>query len=205
MLAAAVGISTAMALPAGAATVKETQYGFSFSLPPKWTQIPLNSTDIGAIIGQATKSDPSLENVLDQQAVQASKKGLKVFAVGPVSNGFFPNLNIGVTSTTGVPTGSTFISLMSAEVKIDLAEAGATQVKVASPHLALGRVVQVSYLVQLKEGSRAVSVHGLQFYAEHGADLYVITISGTTPAEDQNAAHVMETSWRWAKAPAKAK
>jgi hypothetical protein len=199
---AALGMSTALTVPAGAATVKEAQYGFSFSLPPKWTQIPLDSSDIGAIIGQATKSDPSLKNVLDQQALQASKKGLKVFAVGPVSNGFFPNLNIGVTSTTTAPTGSAFISLMSAEVKITLAEAGATQVTVGSPHLPMGQVVQVSYEVQLKMGGRAVSVHGLQFYAEHGAHLYVITISGTTLAEDKSTAHVVETTWHWQAKPA---
>ncbi len=197
MLGVALGISTALAAPAGAVTVKSTQYGFSFSLPAKWTEIPLDSSDIGAIISQATKSDPSLENVLDQQAVQASKKGLKVFAVGPVSNGFFPNLNIGVTSTTGVPTGSAFISLMSAEVKVTLGEAGATQLKVTSPHLPLGQVVQVSYQVKLKEGSRAVAVHGLQFYAEHGTHLYVVTFSGTSLAGDQNTAHSVETTWHW--------
>jgi hypothetical protein len=196
-LAAAVGIWTALTVPAGATTVKATQYGFSFSLPPKWTQIPLDSSDIGAIIGQATKSDPSLKNVLDQQAVQASKKGLKVFAVGPVSNGFFPNLNIGITSTTAVPTGSAFISLMSADVKITLAEAGATQVKVGSHHLSLGQVVQVSYQVRLSLGSKAVSVHGLQFYAEHGTHLYVITISGTSLAQDQGIANVLESTWHW--------
>jgi hypothetical protein len=122
---------------------------------------------------------------------------LKVFAVGPVSNGFFPNLNIGVTPTTGVPTGSAFISAMSADVKITLAEAGAKQVKVGSPHLPLGRVVQVSYEVQLKSGSHSASVRGLQFYTEHGTHLYVITISGTSLAEDQSVAHVLETTWHW--------
>jgi hypothetical protein len=86
---------------------------------------------------------------------------------------------------------------MSADVKITLAEAGATQVKVGTPHMRLGQVVQVSYQVRLSLGSRAVSVHGLQFYTEHGTRLYVITISGTSLGEDQGIADVLERTWHW--------
>jgi hypothetical protein len=196
-VATAVGLWAALVVPADAATVDATQYGFSFSLPLKWTQIPLNSNDIGAIIGQAAKGDPSLENVLDQQAVQASKKGLKVFAVGPVTGGFFPNLNVGVTSAAGAPTGSAFVSLMATEVKITLNEAGATHVTAATAHLPLGEAVQVGYELKLTTSGHSALVHGLQFYIEHGSHLYVITFSATAPAAYRPVAHLVVTSWRW--------
>jgi len=196
-LTAVVGLLMASSAPAGAATVSEAQYGFTFSLPSNWTQIPLNAKDIGAIIGAAAKGDPALENVLDQQAVAATKKGLKVFAVGPISGGFFPNLNVGVTSAMGAPTGSAFVSLMMAEVKITLTEAGATHVDAAPAHLPLGPAVQAGYQLKLSVTAHPVLVHGLQFYVEHGSRLYVITFSGTTPAEYQPAAHEVVTSWHW--------
>ncbi len=196
-LVAAVGVPMVLTVPAGAATVSASQYGFTFSLPSNWTQIPLDSKDIGAIIGAAAKGDPALENVLDQQAVAATKKGLKVFAVGPISGGFFPNLNIGVTSATGAPTGSAFVNLMAAEVKITLSEAGATHVNAAPAHLPLGQAVQAGYQLKLAVTTHPVLVHGLQFYFEHGARLYVVTFSAATPAEYQPVAHDVVTSWRW--------
>jgi hypothetical protein len=196
-LVAAVGVPMALCAAAGASTVSEAQYGFTFSLPSNWTQIPLDSKDIGAIIGAAAKGDPALENVLDQQAVAATKKGLKVFAVGPISGGFFPNLNVGVTSATGMPTGSAFVNLMMAEVKITLTEAGATHVSTAPAHLPLGPAVQAGYQLKLAVTTHPVLVHGLQFYVEHGARLYVLTFSGTTPAEYQPVAHDVVTSWHW--------
>jgi hypothetical protein len=77
LLVAAVGVPMALSAPAGAATVPASQYGFTFSVPSNWTQIPLGSKDIGAIIGAAAKGGPALENVLDQQAVAATKKTAK--------------------------------------------------------------------------------------------------------------------------------
>ncbi len=196
-LVVAFGAWTASSVPAGAATVTSAQYGFSFALPTGWTRIPLGSNDIGAMIGAATKSDPSLANVLDQQAVAASKKGLKVFAVGPVSGGFFPNLNVGVTTSSGAPTGSAFVTLMSAEVKITLTEAGASQVKAAADHFPLGDTVAVSYRLQLKLASQALPVYGLQLYTEHGTHLYVVTFSASSIARYQSVAHLVEGTWRW--------
>jgi len=196
-LAAALGVGAALAVPAVAATVTAAQYGFSFSLPPRWTQIPLDSKDIGAFISAAAKGDPSMENVLDQQAVQAGKKGLKIFAVGPVSGDFFPNMNIAVASAAGTPTGSAFIDLMTAEVKLTLTEAGAMQLKVVPTHIPLGPAVQATYKLQFNLWSRVFPVYGLQFYLEHGPRLYVITFSALSPAEDRATAQIVDGTWRW--------
>ena len=196
-LVAAVGVPMALTVPAGGPRCLRHSTASRFLSRRTGRRIPLDSKDIGAIIGAAAKGDPALENVLDQQAVAATKKGLKVFAVGPISGGFFPNLNIGVTSATGASTGSAFVNLMTAEVKITLSEAGATHVNAAPAHLPFGQAVQAGYQLKLAVTTHPVLVHGLQFYFEHGSRLYVLTFSAATPAEYQPVAHDVVTSWRW--------
>ncbi|HTT89263.1 MAG TPA: hypothetical protein VMF65_06875 [Acidimicrobiales bacterium] len=197
IFAVALGVTAAMGVPAVAATVSLVQYGFSFSLPPKWTQIPLDSSDISSLISAATRGDPALENVLDQQVVQASKKGLKVFAVGPISGGFFPSLNVAVASAASMPSGPNQYSLMASEVKIILTEAGATEMKVATAHTHLGEVVQASYKLEVKSASHTVPVYEMQSYVVHGPRLYVVTFAATTAAGTATEARVVEGSWHW--------
>jgi hypothetical protein len=201
IFAVALGLPAVMSAPAVAATVSVAQFGFSFSLPPKWTQIPMDSSDISALISAATKGDPSLENVLDQQVLQASKKGLKVFAVGPISGGFFPSLNVAVASAASMPAGPNEYSLMASEVKIILTEAGATQMKVATAHSPLGEVVQASYKLQVKSASHTIPVYEMQSYVVHGPRLYVVTFAATTAAGTATEAHVVEGSWHWQANP----
>lgn len=194
-----IAVTAAVALgvipSAGASVVTDKQYGFSFALPSRWTQIPLDSKDIGNILQAATKNDPSLTNVLDTQVEQAAKEGIKIFAVGPISNATFPNLNIAVESAQGSPTGSAFISSAGTEAKIVLAEAGARHLSVNPVRLAFGRALEATYSLQLK--TTKLPLEGLQLYIEHGAFVYVLTISSLDAAEDQTVALTVTKSWRW--------
>lgn len=196
MVAAAL-VTTLGFLPSASAgsSVTEKQYGFSFSLPSRWDEIPLDSRDIGAILKSATNSDPSLANVLDAQVEQAAKQGIKVFAVGPIDEGSFPNLNVAVESSSTSPTGSAFLSAAAAEVKIVLTESGASHLSVNPVRLAVGKVLEAMYQLQFK-GSK-LALEGLQLYIEHRAFVYVVTFSSLSAKEDRSVAVEVTNSWRW--------
>ena len=80
----------ASAQPASTTNVTVPQYGFSFSLLPRWAQVPLDAKDIAALVSAETKANPGLGNVLDRQALQAAEQGVKVFAIGPITRGPLP-------------------------------------------------------------------------------------------------------------------
>jgi hypothetical protein len=196
-LVAVVALTTLGFLPSAAAgsSVTEKQYGFSFSLPSHWQQIPLDSRDIGAILKQATKSVPTLANVLDSQVEQAAKQGIKVFAVGPISGDAFPNLNIAVESSAGSPTGSAFLSAAAPEVKIVLTESGARNLSVSPVKLRFGEALEATYILRAK--SSLHPLEGLQLYIEHGAFVYVITFTSLSADGNQSTARDVANSWRW--------
>jgi hypothetical protein len=177
-------------------TVNESQYGFSFSLPSNWKAIPLTGTDAGALLNAAKSADPALANVLDTQLIQAVKQGLKVYAVGPVSGTSFPNLNIGIESSSGSPTGQAFLPAMDADVKIALTEVGVLDLKTSDTRLPLGDALMVTYRLHLNAPSSLNEV-GVQLYFEHGPQIYVITFTSPSMSLDQAVSHVVENSWRW--------
>jgi len=176
--------------------VNESQYGFSFSLPSNWRAVPLNSADAAALLNAAKNIDPALANVLDSQLVQAEKQGLKVYAVGPVTGTFFPNLNIGIESSAGSPTGQAFLSALDAVVKIDLTEAGVQNIRTSDVQLPMGRALKVTYRLPLKTTHSLIDV-GEQLYLEHGAHIYVLTFSSLSLAQDQAVSLVVDNTWRW--------
>jgi hypothetical protein len=187
--------ATTKSVPA-ANTVNESKYGFSFSLPSNWKAIPLTGTDAGALLNAAKSADPALANVLDSQLIQAVKQGLKVYAVGPVSGTSFPNLNIGIESSSGSPAGQAFLSAMDAEVKIALTEVGVQDLNTSDTRLPLGNALLVTYRLPLKVSSNLTEV-GVQLYFEHGPEVYVVTFSSSSMSLDQAVSHVVENSWRW--------
>jgi len=183
-------------LPAGATTVTEHQYGFSFSLPAGWSQVPLNSAMVGEFLRDAAKKAPSLAKALDSEVEQATKEHLKVLAIGPVSGGFFPNLNVSIETSPTSLTGPALLTLMKAEVKELLAGLGVKQTVVSTPALPLGSAVQASYAVPVESAGLKL-VQGIQIYVVHGARLYVVTFTATTLTADQQSAHAVEATWHW--------
>jgi hypothetical protein len=182
---------TASASPG--AVVTDSQYGFSFNLPTNWKQVPLDGTDVTALLNAVTHDDPSLANALNGEVTSAVSKGIKVFGVGPVAGGTVPNANVVVTSSAGAPSGRTFAEEAVAEAKIELTQIGAVHLQSTIVKNRLGTCAQISYQLNLK------STHqfGDQFYVRHGSTLDIVTVTTSDPASSRSNAHVIVNSWRW--------
>jgi hypothetical protein len=180
---------------AATATVTDLKDGFSFVLPAKWVEVPLNGSDISALLAQATKKDPSLENAIDAQVKNAAKQGIRVFAIGPVSRNFSPNLNIGVESSAGAPTGAAFFSAADAEEKLQLAQSGLTNVRTHDATLRFTKVLEVSYA--LPKSLAGVASSGLQVVFEHTTHVYFLTITSLSAATNKETLKSIASNWRW--------
>lgn len=192
-----VGLVGSTTPAAYAATVKEAKYGFSFSLPPKWLQVPLNRATVGKVLSAATKADPSLAEVLSTEVRQATKEHLEVLAIGPASGKFFPNLNISVERSPSALGGQALLTIMKAEVKLELAKLGVFRhLQVTTAKLPFGGAVQASYVLPLKAPVPQLA-HGIQLYFVHGVRLYVVTFTATAEQQDTAVARVVEASWHW--------
>ncbi len=172
----------------------EPKYGFSFTLPAQWKQVPLNGSDVTALLQAAAHDDPTLANALDSEVSAAASKGIKVFAVGPVTASTAANMNIVIASSAGAPTGSAFAPEAVAEAKIGLAEIGVIHAKTSVVHNALGTVAQATYELDLKN---APAQFGVQFYALHKSHIEIISVTTSSPSESQADARVIANSWRW--------
>jgi hypothetical protein len=176
--------------------VIEAKYGFSFSLPPNWRQVPLTGSDVDSILDQATKHVPGLRNALSAQIQQAEVQGLKVFALGPVEGDFFPNINVSVQSSSGEPTGKAFLAAADAQAKIALTQVGVDNLRTSDTRLPFGPALEASYILHVKDAAIRTVV-GVQLYVEHKAHIYVVTISGPTTSANQPVVRTLEASWRW--------
>ncbi len=174
--------------------VSEPTYGFSFTLPAGWKQVPLNGGDVTALLNAAVHNDPTLANALSGEVSSAASKGMKVFAVGPVSGSTVANLNIIVTSSSGAPTGNAFAPAAVAEAKIGLAELRASDPKTSVVHNRLGTVAEATYELTLK-GSPAQ--FGTQFYVLHGSHIEIISVTTSSRSGSQADARAMVNGWRW--------
>lgn len=182
---------------AGAATrtvVSEPNYGFSFTLPVSWKQVPLNGSDVTALLNAAVHNDPTLANALSGEVSSAASKGMKVFAVGPVSGSTVANLNIIVTSSDGAPTGNAFAPAAVAEAKIGLAELKATDPKTSVVHNRLGTVAQATYELTLKG---TPGQFGVQFYVLHKSHIEIISVTTSSRSQSQADARAVVDGWRW--------
>jgi hypothetical protein len=189
VMVATPGSSSAASRP----SVKEPKYDFSMSLPAKWTTIPLDGSDITSLLNSATHDDPTLSNALNSQVKAATKQGIKVFAVGPVSGTTVPNVSVADQSASGAPSGNAFPPAAAVEAKISLGEAGAKGIKTSTIHDRLGDVAQVVYSLPLTTGT----VDGVQLYAEHRSRIVIMTVTTSSPATALSAAHTIAGSWRW--------
>ncbi len=143
--------------------VRQPQYGFSFTLPANWKQVPLNGSDVTALLNAATHDDPTLANALDSEVTSAASKGMKVFAIGPVAGSTAPNVNVIVASAAGSPTGRAFGRAAAAEAKIELTQVDANHIKTSVVKNRLGTSAQATYQLNLKN---AAPEFGEQFYVE---------------------------------------
>lgn len=174
--------------------VKEPQYGFSLTLPVDWKQVPLNGNDVTALLNAETHDDPALTNALNSEIASEAAAGMKVFAIGPVAGSTVPNLNVIVTSSAGVPTGSAFAQVAVAEAKIELTQVGASHLKTSIVENRLGTSARATYELNLKN---TAPEFGVQFYVQHKSYMEIVTVTTSNPASSQSAARLIVHSWRW--------
>ena len=173
--------------------VKEPQYGFSFTLPTGWQEVPLNGSDVTALLNIATHNDPSLTKALGSEVSSAPAKGMKVFAIGPATGSSAPNVNVIVASSAGTPTGRNFAPAAIAEAKIEFTQIGARHIESSIANNRLGRTAQVTYELNLD----GVHEFGDQFYALHNSHVEIITVTTGSFANSQADARTVVNSWRW--------
>jgi hypothetical protein len=182
---------------AGAASgvvISEHQYGFSFTMPPNWKQVPLNGSDVTALLNAATHDDPSLANALDSEVTSAASKGMKVFAIGPVLWSAVPNLNVIVSSAAGAPTGREFAQEAAAEAKIELTQVNASHVQTSIVTNRLGTTAKATYQLAVKGSS---TEFGEQFYVQHKNYVDIVTLTTTSSTTTRSIAQRIVNSWRW--------
>lgn len=174
--------------------IKEPQYGFSLTLPSNWKQVPLDGSDVTALLNAETHDDPTLANALDSEVTSAASKGMKVFAVGPVVGTTVPNANVIVTSSAGAPTGNAFASAAVAEAKIELTQVGASHLKTSVVKNRLGISAQATYQLNLKNTGPEF---GEQFYVQHKSYVEIVTVTTSNLASTESNARLIVDSWRW--------
>jgi hypothetical protein len=174
--------------------IGEPRYGFSFTLPVGWTQVPLNGSDVTALLNSAAHDDPTLANALKGEVTSAASKGMKVFAIGPFAGSTVPNVNVIVESSAGAPTGRAFDQAAIAEAEIALTQVGASHIKTFIVKNRLGTSAEATYELDLK----ATGIEfGEQFYVQHKSNLVVVTVTSSSLASSQSNARLVVDSWRW--------
>ena len=186
-----VGASSA-AFSAGS-VVKEPQYGFSFALPAGWQEVPLDGSDVTALLNIATHNDPSLTKALGNEVSSAPSKGMKVFAIGPASDSSAPNVNVIVVLLRELQPGGIFAPAAIAEAKIEFAQLGASHIKSSIVNNRLGRSAQVTYELNLN----GIHEFGDQFYALHTSHVDIVTLTTGSFTNSEVDARIVVNSWRW--------
>ena len=192
------GVVATPAIASGASThsvVNDKSDHFSFALPSQWSQVPLTGKEFQYFLNQAAKKDPALKGYLSGEVAQIVRDRIKIFAVGPLTKGFFPNLNVFVASSGGVTTRSAFFQAADAQLTVSLSSAGYQQLHVTNFNLAVGGAVRVTY--ELKLASQAQPMQGEQLYILHSTKVVVITVTSRSQGMDRSILGSIVRSWRW--------
>jgi hypothetical protein len=174
--------------------IREPQYGFSFALPANWKQVPLDGSDITSLLNTATHEDPTLANGLSAEVKAGDSKGIKVFAIGPVTGSSVPNVNVIVASSAGEPTGHAFAQSSATEAKIGFAEIGAQQIKTSIVHTRLGVAAEVTYILNIKNSAPQF---GAQLYLQHKSRIDIVTATTAKAADSRSNLQLVIETWRW--------
>jgi hypothetical protein len=184
-------------LPAGASgpTMKDSKFGFSFSMPNGWRQIPLTKSDISGLGDLLAKDDPSMKILIENQIKNAGQEGIKDLAFGPISTLFASNINVVVEPAAGPSSGSAYFDAEGLEAKLGLSSVGMSHIHTSTVTLPIGKELQATYTLPRKDGPKGAS--GLQLYVRRKSHLFIVTITSSTSSRDRSTALVVEKSWRW--------
>jgi len=177
-----------------ATVIRDSQYGFSFSVPSNWKQVPLDGSDVTALLNAATHDDPSLTNALNSEVISESSKGMKVFAIGPIEGTATPSVNVIISSAAGSPSGRAFSSAAVAEAKMEFTQLGAHHIETSIVNNRLGDAAKVTYQLSVKTLGQQ---YGVQYYVRHKSYLAIVTLATPSLASSQSDARLLVNSWQW--------
>jgi hypothetical protein len=194
-LALTVTLLTSGTSGASTKTVTDAKYGLSFNLPDQWQEIPLTGSDITGLLDLVTKADPSMKSSLTKEVKQAAKTGIKIFALGPISDDFASNLNVIVEPLAGGPSTAGYFDQLGLEAKLNLAGAGMKKIVTSKVHWSQGEILQAKYTLHLSTSK--VSVQGIQDYVWHKGNIFIVTFSSSKLSTDKAVAKIVSRSWHW--------
>ena len=155
----------------------------------------MTGNDISGLLDLVTKREPSLKSSLTAEVKQATKEGVKIFALGPIVNKFTSNINVIVEPQSTGPSTFGYFDQLGVEVKLNLASAGMKEIKTSKVHWSQGEVMQATYTLRLS--SPTMSVKGIQDYVWHKGEIFVVTFSAAKLSTDESVASTVGRSWHW--------
>lgn len=197
LLAGVVAIVVVAAEPGGAAgaRIRESKYGFSFTVPANWTQVPLNGAKVNTILNKALKADPALKASFVKEVEEAPTNKTVFLAIGSVLDDFATNVNIIVTSSAGYPDNNSYFAIADSQIKGDLAGGGFEGITVSVVHLPFGEELEATYSAHLATSDSYV--YGLQLYIKHKSHIEIVTFTSSSQSVDVAATEAMVKSWQW--------
>lgn len=172
--------STPAAVPAGWRTVGGTSAGYRLSLPPNWTDLPLDGATIDSLsVNQILKANPTLANALNGQLRTVLENGGKLFAFETSGAG---EVNINLIAT---PSGGATLAQISAALPVEITDLGARDLRTDKVKLAAGEAFRLVYTLPLKvPGGPTVNIEQSQYIVAHGRQIFILTASTPNRARD---------------------
>lgn len=175
--------------------IHEAKYGFSFSLPNDWNQLPLTGKGVATVLNKVTKNDPSLRTTLTKEVKQDAKTDIKFFAIGPVLDGFASNINVIVISSAGYPNNSSYYSIAESQINSNLVGAGFKNLDISEVQLPIGKEIEGMYKLPL--AMSAIQAYGTQLYIKYKTHIEIVTFTSHSKSVNEAAFKVLANSWQW--------
>ena len=194
---ASVALVAGAVVPAAAAGSKitDTNYGFPFSVPRHWQEIPLNGNDVTGLLDLLTKTDPRLKAGLGTKVAKAAKQGVKLLVVGPVLHYYNPTVNVIVVSPAGPPSRTTYFNELGISVKLELTSAGFKNVKTTNVTLPIGKEIEATYTLTTKPSPQ--KDQGVQLYIRHKTHFFIVSCTSSSTSDATSIAQQVGRNWHW--------
>jgi hypothetical protein len=186
-------------VPAAAATaasrqrVSNSQYRFTFSLPPGWNQVSLKKANLGTMLGPHRQLTPSFSQSLHSEAASDASKGVLIFASSSSrdAGGSFPSVSVTAAHGVVASTGQ-----LESGIKEGLAQGGAKSVTAKAVHYPFGTAV-VSTYEEPDISAATGKLFGIQVYIEHASTVFIVTITAADKSLRTKSAGALLSTWRF--------
>ena len=167
--------------PAGYQSFSDATYHFNISAPSGWREIDPASPGAAAVLNEAEQNNPNLRTALPDVSSLAAE-GMKFMAIDPAgTNGFGSNVNVIAHSAVGYSDND--LGHLAGQMSQEYGKLGATLTSSQTTTLAGHKALENSLELPLRTRSGgSITVHEVQYFLGGNDILYVITLSGDSPA-----------------------